>query len=73
MCNIVNSKLNDLLSRYDKLSDEYRKLNEQIEIQRNNDLLDKLNSKILDTITEMKTIQNELDRRGIKNYKKIFV
>ncbi len=32
MCNIVNSKLNDLLSRYDKLSDEYRKLNEQIEI-----------------------------------------
>lgn len=73
MCNIVNSKLNDLLSRYDKLSDEYRKLNEQIEIQRNNDLLDKLNSKILNTITEMKTIQNELDRRGIKNYKKIFV
>lgn len=73
MCNIVNSKLNDLISRYDKLSDEYRKLNEQIEIQRNNDVLDKLNSKLLDTITEMKTIQNELDRRGIKNYKKIFV
>jgi hypothetical protein len=73
MCNIVNSKLNDLLLRYYKLSNEYRKLNEQIEIQRNNDVLNRLNSKILDTITEMKTIQNELDRRGIKDYKKIFV
>ena len=71
--NITNNKLDDLLSRYIKLSNEYKNLNEQIEIQRNNDVLDKLNFKILDTITEMKTIQNELDRRGIKNYKKIFV
>lgn len=75
MCdfNIANSKLNNLLSRYGKLSNEYRNLNEQIEIQRNNNMLDRLNSKILDIITEMKIIQNELDRRGIRNYNKIFV
>lgn len=73
MYNTVNFKLNDLLSRYDNLSNEYRKLNEQIDIQRNNDVLDRLNSKILDVITDMKTIQNELDRRGFKNYRKIFV
>lgn len=66
-------ELDKLLSRYNELSDEYIKLNEQIEIQRNNDVLDKLNSKILDVITDMKTIQNELDKRGIKEYKKIFV
>lgn len=75
MCdfNIANSKLNDLLLRYNELSNEYRNLNEQIEIQRNNDILNKLNSKILDIITDMKTIQNELDKRGIKDYNKIFV
>ena len=75
MCdfNIANSKLNDLLLRYNELSNEYRNLNEQIEIQKNNDILNKLNSKILDIITDMKTIQNELDKRGIKDYNKIFV
>ena len=70
---VANSKLNNLISRYSELSNEYRNLNEQIEIQRNNDVLDRLNSKILDVITDMKTIQNELDKRGIKDYKKIFV
>ena len=71
--NVANSKLNYLFLRYSELSNEYRNLNEQIEIQRNNDVLDRLNSKILDVITDMKTIQNELDKRGIKDYKKIFV
>ncbi len=70
---ITNNKLDDLLSRYIKLSNEYKNLNEKIEIQRNDNMLDRLNSKILDIITEMKIIQNELDRRGIRNYNKIFV